>query len=624
MESLQVKPLRVLLVEDNPIDVRLVTRLLGAFHQGASCRHVSQLSQAREELNREHFDVVLLDLNLDDSNGFDTFLAIREAAADAAILVLSGSDNVDLAIRTVREGAQDYLVKGSFDQKLLFRAIQYALERKASEEALRKSETTIRAIFESSLDGIVIWDDAGVCLQANAAAAALIRVSREELLGRRMCDLTAGGLDQEWAALKSRDSARGQVWTTLRDGDRRLIDYCFKSTIQPGKHLGVLRDITEQESLEEQLRQSQKMEAVGRLAGGVAHDFNNILGVITGYAELMQLNSHDPGQSRKAEQIISAAEKAASLTSQLLAFGRKQVITPRLINMADVVSGLRSMIICLMSAEIEIVVDLKQPLSMVNADQSQLEQVVLNLATNARQAMDTGGKLTLALDEIENQTSGLMPLGRYVRLTVSDTGVGIKTEHLSRIFEPFYSTKTSGSGLGLSTVYGIVKQSGGFVTVDSKPGEGSTFSIYLPAVEGSNASIQGKQKELAKDIQGTETILVVEDEDHLREAAREYLQFHGYKVLTARDGQEAIEVVEAGKENIDLLITDVTMPRLNGRRVVEYMRRSRPAVKILVMSGYADDEKVRMGFLESESYLQKPFSLQILSAKVRALLDPGA
>jgi two-component system, cell cycle sensor histidine kinase and response regulator CckA len=628
IESQQVKTLRVLLVEDNPLDVRLVLRLLEPLSRGVPCRHVTRLSLALVELSHEQFDVVLLDLNLDDSNGFDTFVAIREAAADAAILVLSGSESVELAIRTVREGAQDYLVKGSFDQKLLLRAIQYALERKASEDALRKSEATVRAIFESSLDGILIWDDNCACLQANAAAAALICVSREELLGNRVCSFAGAGLNidvqAEWSKIRNADSARGQVWITRGDGERRLFDYSFKSNIQPGKHLGVLRDITEQQSMEEQLRQSQKMEAVGRLAGGVAHDFNNILGVITGYAELMMLNTSEPGQRKKAEQIISASEKAAALTNQLLAFGRKQVIAPRLINLMEVVSGLKSMITCLMSAETSIVLDWKQPVSMVNADQSQLEQIVLNLATNARQAMPAGGKLTVSVDEVENHSGSLMPAGRYVRLTVSDTGAGIKAEHLSRIFEPFFSTKPNGTGLGLSTVYGIAKQSGGFVTVDSEFGHGATFSVYLPAIEGSYPQVQSKPAAVKADPQGAETILMVDDEDRLRDAMKEYLELRGYKVITARDGQEAVEVSEAFAGKIDLMITDVTMPRMNGRRLVEHMREARPAMKILVMSGYADDEKVRMGFLESELFVQKPFSLQVLNARVRELLHPDA
>jgi two-component system cell cycle sensor histidine kinase/response regulator CckA len=618
IESQQAKTIRVLLIEDNPLDARLVTSFLRSFVQTAPCRSVSRLSAALEEMRHAHFDVVLLDLELEDSSGFDTFLAVREAADDAAILVLSGSENEELAIRTVREGAQDYLVKGSFDQKLLSRAIRYALERKASEEALRRSEATVRAIFENSVDGIVIWNDAGECLQANTAAAELICAPREELLGQRMCKLSGESMEDEWTKVRRCESARGLIWIRRRDGVRRRVDYCFKGNIQPGKHLGVLRDVTDQQNLEEQLRQSQKMEAVGRLAGGVAHDFNNILGVISGYAELMQINSTDPGQLRKAEQIISACEKAAALTRQLLVFGRKQVISPRLIDIAEVVAGIRSMLSTLMSAETEIVVEVKEPLSMVNADQSQLEQVILNLATNAREAMPDGGKLTIVMDEVENNAAGLMPLGKYVRLMVSDTGCGIPAEHLSRIFEPFFSTKTSGTGLGLSTVYGIIKQSGGFVTVNSSPEVGSTFSIYLPAVAASKANAQKPPEKVALSYRGSGTILLVDDEDSLREAAREYLELSGYKVLTARDGQEAVEVTLACHDKIDLLVSDVTMPRFNGLRLVEHVRESMPDTKILVISGYANDEEMRM--VDPESFLQKPFSLNTLGLKVRGLL----
>jgi two-component system cell cycle sensor histidine kinase/response regulator CckA len=277
----------VLLVEDNTIDARLVTGLLRSASASLQCRHVSQLAEALNYLETESPDVILLDLNLEDSAGYDTFYRVQQAAAKAAILVLSGSDDEELAIRTVREGAQDYIVKGSFDGRLLQRSIRYAIERKRTEEALRNSQATVRAIFENSLDGIVIFESTGLCIEANAAAAALLGVPRDNMIGCRLADFCEKESEDIWNDLSETQTGRGQFWVNLKSGVRRMVDYCFKASILPGQHLAVLRDITEQQDLEEQLRQSQKMEAVGRLAGGVAHDFNNIMGIISGHAELM-------------------------------------------------------------------------------------------------------------------------------------------------------------------------------------------------------------------------------------------------------------------------------------------------------------------------------------------------
>src|SRR5438270_8688937 len=257
MELHHENPLSVLLVEDNAVDVRLIRGLLRAPSEQIKFQHASSLSEALEALRENHFDVVLLDLKLEDSSGYQTFAQVRQNAARSAILVLSGSDDEELAITTVREGAQDYLVKGSFDGRLLLRSIRYALERKHSEEALRQSEITVRAIFENSLDGIVIFLSDGICVEANVAAAALVGVARDELIGRRLCDFCEEGFTEEWQQLCGLSSGRGQLWVRLSNGSRRLVDYCFTANVLPGQHLAMLRDVTEQQNLEEQLRQSQ-------------------------------------------------------------------------------------------------------------------------------------------------------------------------------------------------------------------------------------------------------------------------------------------------------------------------------------------------------------------------------
>lgn len=507
--------LNLLLVEDNPVDACLVLGLLKNHPQHGKCRHVATLDQSLAELSGGEIDVVLLDLNLSDSSGYYTFDRVRRAAGSAAILVLSGSDDEELAGRTVREGAQDYLVKGSFDGKLLHRAIRYAVERKASEEALRESEATVRAIFENALDGIVIFDNNSVFLEANEAAAVLFGMSRPELIGKCLRDFGGEGFETERSRMRSSAVGRGKFSLRCVDGTERIVDYCFKANILPGRHLGVMRDISEQQKLEEQLRQSQKMEAVGRLAGNVAHDFNNVLTVISGYAEVIELRAHDDVLRSKAGEILSATTKASSLTRQLLAFGRKQVVAPVLLNLASVITDLRSMMHCLIGGDTHMVMLTSETAGLVFADQGQMEQVLLNLVSNAHEAMPRGGTLTITLDRTScNNGAAQMPPGEYIRLAVQDTGTGIDPEIKSRIFDPFFTTKPTGSGLGLSTVIGIIKQAGGFITVDSAPEQGSTFSIYLPvAAEAVSSETSAPQTE--QPILAGEERIGLEDEEEL-------------------------------------------------------------------------------------------------------------
>ena len=625
MDTRHTMFLRVLLVEDNVVDAKLITGLLRSPSAALHCCHVTQLAEALNHMEIHPPDVILLDLNLEDSSGYETFNFVRQVATKAAILVLSGSDDEDLATRTVREGAQDYLVKGSFDGRLLLRSIRYAIERKRSEEALRNSQATVRAIFENSLDGIVIFERTGICVEANAAASDLMGVRRDELVGRRLCDFCDRGFEEAWEELSKSESGRGRVWIQMKDNARRMVDYCFKTNILPGQHLAVLRDITEQQDLEEQLRYSQKMEAVGRLAGGVAHDFNNILGIISGHAELLQLSANQ-ADSARAERIIAATEKAASLTQQLLAFGRKQIMSLKLLNLSTIVEGLSSMVDCLMTPEIQISIQAEKNLGLVRADQSQLEQVIMNLATNARQAMPEGGTLTITIDEFQSSKDQPdLPPGKYVRLAVSDTGIGMSEETQSRVFEPFFTTKKMGTGLGLSTVYGIVKQSGGYVTVQSAPRQGSTFSVFLPVFSSIDLSPVPAEPRKTTRVGGSETLLLVDSEEDLRIAATEYLEGCGYRVLTAGDGRQAVEVADRYDGAISLLISDIVMPKLSGRGLVEHVRSTRPNTNVLLISGYADDAVPRHGIsLDPSCFLQKPFTFQTLGAKIRGILDKSA
>jgi PAS domain S-box-containing protein len=613
--------LRLLLVEDSIVDARLVMGLLRSEWEFLICEHVATLADALYRLDTVPFHVVLLDLNLGNSAGYQTFSAVHQAAPHAAILVLSGSDDEELATRTVRDGAQDYLVKGTFDARLLVRSIRYAFERKRSEEALRRSESTVRAIFENSLDGIVIVGEDGVFIEANLAAATLFGVNRQKLIGDSIHNFTTLDFKEQWQRFQAAGTGRGEFWVHRRDGSKRRTDCGFSANILPSRHLCMVRDITEQQDLEEQLRQSQKMEAVGRLAGGVAHDFNNILGIISGYAELMQMRSADEWFLSHTGKILAATQRASTLTKQLLAFGRRQFLMPRLLDVAAIVNEMSSMVRCLVGAEVEILIEAPRDQGLVKADQGQLEQTVLNLAANARDAMPNGGTMKLSVarrSTLSEQPE--VPDGQYITLTVSDTGTGMDEEIQAQIFEPFFTTKTASSGLGLSTVYGIVKQSGGYITVKSAPNEGSSFTIYLPVAE-SVQSLALSSGESAKQ-DGHETILLVDDQCELRDAVAEYLEACGYCVLKAADGEEGIAILDSYQGEIAVVITDLVMPKVSGRGLLEHLRNTRPQTGALVISGYSDDAVMRRGiFLDTTSFLQKPFAFDVMAAKVRSLID---
>ena len=391
---------------------------------------------------------------------------------------------------------------------------------------------------------------------------------------------------------------------------------------------GITRDVTERVHLEEQLRNAQQLEAIGRLAGGVAHDFNNILSVIMGHGELLLAASAGDERARNGlEQIRRAAERAASLTQQLLAFSRKQVLQPKVLDLNDAVADIQKMLSRVIGEDIELVASLHPSLLSVKADPGQVEQVLMNLAVNARDAMPQGGKLLMETSNLDVGAELARDLelaaGRYVMLRVTDSGLGMDAGTLSHIFEPFFTTKPrgKGTGLGLATVYGIVKQSGGSIQVKSEVGKGTTFHIYFPVAEGS--AIQRREVvESGNAARGTETILIAEDEPDLRELTRIFLEGYGYRVLEAASAEQAIQRAESFSEPIDLLLTDVIMPGMSGRQLAEKILSKRPQTRIVYMTGYTDDMVVQHKVLEpGVKLLQKPFNKVDLALKVRATLD---
>ncbi|MGB8800442.1 MAG: CHASE4 domain-containing protein [Candidatus Acidiferrales bacterium] len=398
--------------------------------------------------------------------------------------------------------------------------------------------------------------------------------------------------------------------------------------------IGVALDITDRKQLADQLRQSQKLQAIGELAGGVAHDFNNLLMVVKGHAEML-LDRLPRGSAdrqnlalQNVEQIQQAAERAAALTRQLLAFSRMQVLQPRVLDLNEVVAGMIQMVSRVIGANIELAFLPGANLGRVKADPSQIEQVALNLVVNARDAMPDGGRLTIETSNVQLERDyatqhAVVDPGPYVMLTVSDTGTGMDAATKARIFEPFFTTKAQGrgTGLGLATVYGVVKQSGGYVWVYSELGHGTTFKVYLPMVQAP-AEKTAPEKVVQGHEPGTETILFVEDEQSVRELVSEYLSARGYQVLDASDGQQALEMAAAHTGKIQLLITDVVMPRLSGRELAARLTAARPDLKILYISGYTDDSVFRHGVLQGGmDFLQKPFNLKALAAKIREVLE---
>jgi PAS domain S-box-containing protein len=416
----------------------------------------------------------------------------------------------------------------------------------------------------------------------------------------------------------------------------------FESHVRPmrgpdgeiGGVIGVALDITDRKQLADQLRQSQKLQAVGELAGGVAHDFNNLLMVVKGHAEMLldrlprgSADRQNPAL-QNVEQIQQAAERAAALTRQLLAFSRMQVLQPRVLDLNEVVAGMIQMVSRVIGANIELAFLPGANLGRVKADPSQIEQVALNLVVNARDAMPDGGRLTIETSNVQLERDyatqhAVVDPGPYVMLTVSDSGTGMDAATKARIFEPFFTTKSQGrgTGLGLATVYGVVKQSGGYVWVYSELGHGTTFKVYLPMVQAP-AEKTAPEKTVQGHQPGTETILFVEDEQSVRELVSEYLSARGYQVLDAADGQQALDIAAVHAGKIQLLITDVVMPRLSGRELAARLTAARPDLKVLYISGYTDDSVFRHGVLQGGmDFMQKPFNLKALAAKIREVLE---
>jgi len=499
-------------------------------------------------------------------------------------------------------------------------------------------EELFRLITENAMDMIAVVDLEWRRLYNSPAYTRILGYTDEDLVGTPYFDQIHP--DDRYAAEQAVKESTGtaqvraiQYRMKHKDGSWHVIESGASAIVNPqGKverYVIVNRDVSEQRQLEEKFRQAQKMEAVGRLSGGVAHDFNNLLGVIIGYAEFLQESLQpDNGLRGSVDEILKAGKRAASLTRQLLAFSRQQVLDPKVIDLNSVVSDMDKMLRRLIGEDIELSTTLGGDRGRIKADQGQLEQVLLNLVVNARDAMPTGGKLqinteNMVMDEafVRRYPYPVQP-GPYVCLTVTDNGVGMDVETKARAFEPFFTTKEKGkgTGLGLSTVYGVVKQSGGYIDIYSSPGAGTSFKIYLPRVAEA-VKAEGPSRETTS-FTGTETILLAEDEASLRTLTRTTLELCGYKVLEAKDGIEALEVSDRHTGPIDLLLTDMVMPGMGGRALAQELTRRRPEIHLAYMSGYTGQAVGSQGPVDPGSvFLMKPFTRELLTRKIREALD---
>ena len=508
-------------------------------------------------------------------------------------------------------------------------------------ERVRESEEKYRTILESIEEGYYEVDLAGNFTFLNDAMCRIRGFSRDELMGMSnreyMNPETAKRVYKIFNEVyRTGKPVKRVEWESIaKDG---TINYGEASVLlmkdsngQPIGFRGIVRDVSERKRLEVQLLHAQKMESIGTLAGGIAHDFNNILTTIIGNASLALMDVGKDGPLReKIEEIKIAGERAASLTRQLLAFSRKQIIHPKVIDLNELLTGIEKMLGRLIGEDVELLTILDPALWQVEADPGQIEQMIMNLAINAKDAMPRGGKLTVETANVDLDGSYFRKHGikeeqpgTYVMLAVSDTGIGMDKKTQEHIFEPFFTTKEvgKGTGLGLSTVYGIVKQNNGFIWVYSEPGQGSTFKIYLPEVKG-DAEAEEKERISVENLGGSETVLIVEDDDSLRKLARTVLKQRGYKVLEAENGEDALRVSEAHDGPIDLLITDLVMPKMGGKEVAERLQPLYPQMKVIYMSGYPDNAIVHHDVLAPGlNFFEKPFTPEGLARKVREALD---
>jgi signal transduction histidine kinase/DNA-binding response OmpR family regulator len=612
----------VLLVDDDEDDYLIARDLFAEIRgpQQYELEWISQYDAARDAILAQQHDIYLIDYRLGPATGFDLLEEARRHGNHAPMIMLTGLGEHELDVQAMRAGAADFLVKNQINATLLERSLRYALERKHAEDKIQRLAAFARLnpnpVFELASDGSLVYCNDAAQAMADAlgekSPAALLPAETTAIVGQ--C-LASGG---DRLQLQTTIGKRTLSWSFFPIPASRTV-HCYAT------------DMTDLLNLEAQLRHAQKMEAVGQLAAGVAHDFNNLLTIIQGHTSLLQSGQQTvkADAARSLAKIAQAADCAGSLVKRLLTLSRKQVLQRQSLDLNEVIANVSRMLQRVLGEHILFVPRYMPALPTVYADGGMIEQILMNLALNARDAMPRGGQLTIStesviLTEAQARQQPQAKAGQFVCLTVTDTGCGIDPAILNRIFDPFFTTKEpgKGTGLGLTTVYSIVQQHSGWIEVHSEPGRGATFKVFLPAstYPRQPASICVEQTHPAR---GAETILVVEDETVVRDLVAEILSQHGYRVLTAESGVEALKVWAQHEDDIDLVLTDMVMPGgINGRELAERLRKERPAVKIIYTSGYSPGMAGKdLGLMEGFNFLPKPYRPAKLTAMIRGCLD---
>ncbi|MGA8274508.1 MAG: response regulator [Candidatus Sulfotelmatobacter sp.] len=637
--------LRVLLVGNQEEDFFLIREILERNQSAmpAQLEHASSVEEAKRMLQKGDYGLILFEHETRDATATKLLAEFLQAGRAVPFIVLTELADEKAVAEIIQAGAWDCVDKSRLNGANLLRTIRCTRNLYSTEQQRQQAEHSLRKLscaVEQSADAIMITNSDGIIEYVNPAFEILTGYSHQEAIGQSPSILTSGqqapAIYRElWETISIGNVYHNILVNRKKNGELYYLDENISAIRDAAGSITHFvsngRDLTKRLHLEAQLQQAQKMDAVGRLAGGVAHDFNNLLTIITSYSELA-LDSVAPESITRTQlqEILAAARRAAELTRQLLAFSRNQPQALRVAELNPVVSGIVKTLQRLIGEDIDLTFVPGKGLGRIRLDPMQIEQILMNLAVNARDAMPEGGDCTIEtsnvwLDETYvARKRAIIPTGRYAALTVTDTGTGISADHLPHIFDPFYTTKPSGrgTGLGLATVYGIVKQNHGFVWAYSEAGMGTVFKIYFPCVQEKAAAIEAQEVVPDEILRGTETLLLVEDEDALRRATAEFLSLRGYTVLQARDGLHAMSVANHHGSAIDLAVTDVVMPRVSGGQLAKELAAQHPETRLLFVSGYAGQTVLDHKVVDVESnFLQKPFTLKQLAGKVRSVLD---
>ncbi|HEY6769707.1 MAG TPA: PAS domain S-box protein [Candidatus Sulfotelmatobacter sp.] len=642
--ALSPTPLNVLLVGNKEEDFFLIREILERNGKGllGDLHHAHSLNEARSMLQQDAYCLILFEYEPRDSGAIPLLTQFLEAGFSIPFILLTENADENAVAKIIGSGIWESIGKADLNGTNLIRTIGSTLALHAMKMGQHSTEESLRKLshaVEQSADSVMITDRDGRIEYVNPAFESLSGYSREEAIGKTPRILKSG--EQSLSAYQDlwRTILSGQAYCSILVNRRKNGQlYYVEASISPVRDgsgsithfISNARDLTGRMRLEAQLSHAQKMDAVGRLAGGVAHDFNNLLTIITSYSELA-LDAVVRGSplENKLQEILGAARRAAQLTRQLLAFSRKQTQALRVLELNPAVAMVIKTLKRLIGEDIELTFIAGESLGRVRIDPVQLEQILMNLAANARDAMPQGGHLTIETSDVQledeyiQRKRALVPKGHYVMITVMDDGSGISPENMEHIFEPFYTTKSlgEGTGLGLATVYGIVKQNKGYVWAYSELGNGTVFKIYVPCVVDQLHRDEPVRTDFNAAVRGSETVLLVEDEDAVRRATSEFLKLQGYSVIESKDGLEALAVARNRDTTIDLVITDVVMPNMSGGQLAKELELFRPEIRVLFVSGYTGKMVVdhRVTDLET-NFLQKPFTLSQLSGKIREAL----